>query len=264
VLVPSGEVFDGGARSWGAINDGHNYIHEKGEKSHYDFEFESAFCIDGSFNSLIEKIELCVSNNRGDDFAAINDFDPEDLDTILKYIASLVIRSPHYREQAASIMELTPSIKRDNADKKNLIALNLSGKYEILVEALKGTGKFVFFYTDSNDFIFGDGFYQNISLNPISQISYRILVPLTPSIAILYIKPHSYNPEPRLFVKKANNEIVKLVNDMVEIYSKDFLFFVGDQPGTSNWFDDHNHYYADYEEVDDLFASVPGVDRKLC
>ena len=160
-------------------------------------------------------------------------------------------------------IELNHAIGTDNSKEelKLLSAVNIIGKQKQIEQRLKDKGKFVILYTDTNEFIFGDGFYHNVSMVILrSSCDDRILVPLTPNMTIAYINPIQCMKEPRLLALKADDKLVMLVNKMVQIYSKDFLFYKTEKPVLNKYFIENKHLEIEHDKaLENLFNGIPGV-----
>ena len=133
--------------------------------------------------------------------------------------------------------------------------------YGSFIESLKSGGKIVLLFTDTKEFIFGDGFYHNLVSNTDNAVFTRILAPLTPRLAVLYTCPMAYNPDPPLVTRRAKDDLVQLINSTVQIYSKECLFYRSEVPELSRHFTSHEHLeYNSGDPVDDLIKNIPGVN----
>lgn len=131
------------------------------------------------------------------------------------------------------------------------------GNYRITDRA----GKIRFFFSESSEFIFGDGFYHNISIDGVCcEPDIRILVPLTPNLTVLYVRPMAYMVEPKLMTRLASHELVMRVNETVQIYSKEYLFYRSEKPTLSKHFFTREHLiFSGADPIDQLIDSIPGV-----
>jgi hypothetical protein len=148
-------------------------------------------------------------------------------------------------------------------EQKQLIAANMRHKLEEITESLMGQGKFVVFFSESSEFIFGDGFYHNIPMDGKQcscEPDLRILVPLILNLTVLYVRSMAYMVEPKLMTRLASRDFVILVNETVQIYSKEYLFYRSKKPTLSEHFFTKDHLIFSYNDpIDQLIDSIPGV-----
>lgn len=111
--------------------------------------------------------------------------------------------------------------------------------------------------------MYGDGLYSNLYVSSHNLINARALIPLTPSIAVLFARPMEYVAEPRLTSVEADDDLIRLINTTTQIYSGDCLFFRAEQPTLSEHFR-HAEYlrYADGDPVEQLVSQIPGVKAR--
>lgn len=175
-------------------------------------------------------------------------------------IASLNVRSPRHRERCTA-MAMKLRAKVDKEERKNLITINMLQGYPEVVDSLAAHGKIAIFFSESCELIFGDGFYSNLN-SPYGDCSLtRMLVPLTPNAAVLYVSPMRYIREPRLVTCFAGCELVQMFNEMTQVYSKDCLFFRFQAPVVGENFLANEHLQvARADPMDRVIASIPGID----
>lgn len=262
-----GEILEGTRRNLAKIKNGHNFI--IGKDSSWNHTFEGQFDkADNQFPSVIEWLEELKKrhlNTKGT--LSSSPFLPHDYDEALwqklsECIASLVVRSPCFRNRSIAFPEgiSTPS---GRAGKQVLIAANIMHSLAPITEELCQNGKYVIVFSTDNEFIFGDGFYHNLSSNNVKCITgTRILIPLTPSITVFYVSPNAYRPEPKLMTATTNNKRVQEFNETIQIYSKDYLFYRTQKPELSEHFCSRQHmFYSGRDRVYDLMYEVPGVEH---
>jgi hypothetical protein len=156
----------------------------------------------------------------------------EMVDDLITCLISLIVRSPRFRNSVRSRVEQIRSDMGlvDAEAEDGLIGINMRDCQRRFSRALGGRGKFAVLYTDSREFIFGDGFLHNFSSTTHIPMSPRWLVPLTPTICLLYARPLSYRTEPRLMTMQLTPDEVRFVNCTVQVYSRDYIFFRSQQP----------------------------------
>src|SRR3546814_7152633 len=91
-------------------------------------------------------------------------------------------------------------------------------------------GKATAILSPNREFIFGDGFYHNLTSPSRPQNSPEILAPLTPRLAVLYARPMQYTTEPRLSTLVIGADETETLNHVVQIYARDKLFYRYDKP----------------------------------
>jgi len=87
----------------------------------------------------------------------------------------------------------------------------------------------------------------------------KCVLPLTPTVAIVYMLPMSYPSEPKLVSIKLDDDEVQFLNDALQAYANDFLFFRSQEPRLSSAFTQGGHRQFEYhshpwleEFLDDL------------
>jgi hypothetical protein len=132
------------------------------------------------------------------------------------------------------------------------------------VKVMLGTGKLAVIFSDAREFIYGDGFYHNLTAASQYAVLSRILAPLTPEIAVLYVCPMAYRPDPSLVTLEASDELVSIINSTVQIYAKDYLFYRHEKPALMPEFTANEHLVIQSgDPVDDLVESLPGIEDHL-
>lgn len=263
-LDTQGNATKSSPRKIGRISDAHNFYLE--EPSSWDQTFEHLFDQpDHNFPNLIdwlyELVEEHKSSIGSQDLPTHfpHHCDSEKLQIMSDCLISLVVRSPNFRSGIAGLVQnISEGVGK--AELKQLIALNLQESYQQLTKCHHGDGKTMVLFSSAQEFIFGDGFYNNLTGPSQSSVFSRILVPLTPELAVLSVYPMQYNPDPPLFTRKADSEVVALVNETVQVYSRDNLFFRSQKPELSDHFYKRQHLaYASGDPIKDLIANIPGV-----
>src|SRR3546814_9017759 len=81
-------------------------------------------------------------------------------------------------------------------------------------------GKATAILSPNREFIFGDGFYHNLTSPSRPQNSPEILAPLTPRLAVLYARPMQYTTEHRLSTLAIGGDENETINHVVQIDRK--------------------------------------------
>ena len=262
VIKPDGRTFRSPPKKLGRIGGGHNVI--LNESSNLNHTYESEFdVVDSDFKKVIKVLTEIVKshhqNNNCESNYCEHTYDNVFLNKLCNCLISLLVRAPMSRNQIVGFIDEigTPMSKKDL---KLLSAVNISGKLDRVSKRLKDKGKFIILFSINCEFIYGDGFYHNISMNVLnSAIDDRILVPLTPHLAIMYVNPTQCMKEPRLMTLFANRELVMNVNNMVQLYSKEYLFYKSERPILKREFLQNEHFEVEFSEyIEKLFNGIPG------
>jgi len=205
--------------------------------SPWDENFEPQYGkFDGAFPKLVEWIRTLAFVQPADKLplgkrAMPQSASDEQLSNLLECLISLVVRGPKFR---ASILRTTNHYRERlgiaEPANSSLVALNQRDCQQRFTTALGGRGKFAILVSNGPEFIFGDGFYHNFNSSAAAPMHPRILVPLLPDISVYYSRPIQYASEPRLITLAVLPEEVKYLNNTVQIYSKEQLFYRSEEP----------------------------------
>lgn len=243
------------ARSWNA-----NHIIMGGP---WDETFEPSFdSADGAFPRLIDWLGSLETGPEKSHDALERRFHPQALSAennrdLAICIASLVSRSPLTRERIRGSIEAfhdEHAIKGYKAP-DHLIAMNRRHMAEDCAKHIAGGGRFVVLFTDSVEFIFGDGFLQNFPTSmPFSSMT-KCVVPIAPGISIIYVYPRRYRVRPKLQAIMLSDEEVNFFNDLVQIYSAKEVFFRSMKPNVHPSFDGSHREFR-YHQEDQLDSFI--------
>lgn len=227
-----GKVIASKPKEFAQISDGHNILFENESpwqstiEHYFDEPDQNMAKIVGWLTSL--KSEFKTENTTN--FLYLSQArEDKNLHTLRECIISLVVRSPKYRNAQNSFVESLRG-KLEKAESKRLIAANIDQKYKTLVRSSKGAGKFVILFSELFEFIYGDGFYSNINATTEHLSGLKIVISMTPNIAVIWSSPMFYRSYPRLISIEADKETVEIVNNSVQVYSKEYLFFRTQKP----------------------------------
>jgi hypothetical protein len=253
-------------KNMGVIGNGHFIkLGKAGEQTYWDQNFECSFdSADNAFPNVIvelEKLERIERFNQN-----IQDrFLPQDISDdlfrkIIESITSLAVRSPKTRFRCVALAEQFRA-NISERDRNNLIAINMKDMQSNAVKSFALRGKATAIFSPYKEFIFGDGFYHNLSPGFPVTMTPRILVPLTPRLSILYTIPMQHNPSIRMSTFVLDAKEAEELNKTVQIYSKTEIFFRSERPELISEFKDGAHYeYASAENIVVSIANaMPGV-----
>lgn len=235
-LSPNGEELKSKSAQFGAITNGH-HVKISETPSPWDRTFEHTFDRpDSNFPSVIEwlhSFEVATSyiderfENRLQPQSATADM----LANLTECLASLIVRSPAFRNVIRLTIESyrnEPGVPPFTAP-ESLVAANMQDCLKTFSREIGGRGKIVVLYSDTREFIFGDGFLHNFS-PPGRLNSPRCLIPLTPTMSVLYFLPRSYVAIPRLMTMRISPSEVETLNHIIQVYSRDYIFFRSQKP----------------------------------
>lgn len=256
--------------SLGVIGNGHHIkLGNNGEPSPWDQSFERAFDkADSNFPELIKWLEGLKRNpvrgveHRRDRFIP-HECTDDALRLMTECAVSLAVRGPMNREACVRLPESLrgpiPSPER-NA----LIGLNMRNAQRLIADTIAERGKFVAVYSQNKEFIYGDGFFHNVSSVTMPPQEPKMFVPITPHISIVVCKPSKYTTEPKLFTLVLEDQEVDICNHAVQIYSKDFLYFRSQEPMLHDDFRciKHLRFSHPNNPIDTLISSIPGVSPR--
>jgi hypothetical protein len=226
--------------------------------------FEGVFGLpDGEFPRLVEwllGLDSLVPKVRSKARLLAQPFSNERREQLAQCVASLIARSPRFRNHLRLTAEhFRKAFGMENfAADKTLIAANVHGCYETFTQTLGAGGKFMVGFSDSRELIFGDGFLSNF-VSRDAPLSPRVLLPLTPSIALLFVRPLAFVSSPELVTLRLKNHEVSFINEMIQVYSKDQLFFRHQKPSISEHFAAHEFLEFTYDHhpiLDSLIGEI--------
>jgi hypothetical protein len=266
-IQPNGKLSKGPPKKLGLFKDGHNIKLKQGgdSSSPFDTSFEDDFEIaDSNFPNVIKWLENLIYTSKFNDHLE-DRFVPqtckkEDLDMLTECVVSLAVRSPQNREGYVSLIE---GIGGEISSHKAVeIKLNMVRKQREIVKVIKNSEvKFAVLYSYSKEFIYGDGFFTNIVGNVEAPNFPYMVVPITPNISVVMVKPSSYRPEIKLSTLVLGDSEIEVCNHTIQVYSKKEVFYRSHKPNIYEEFRRERHLR--YAEIDNpmsmLINSMPGI-----
>lgn len=176
----------------------------------------------------------------------------EKRDALLELIMSLVVRGPRLRNitQATTEHYRARMGMTEPAANKSLIALNIRDAMNRFMAMARGRGKFLVLRAGAGEFIFGDGFLHSFESTANAPMDGEIVVPITPEIAVMWILPMSYDPEPNLSTIVLQESEVAHINTSVLVHSRDFVFYRSIAPPLIPEFTRHAHLKYGWPRTD--------------
>ncbi|RYG89023.1 MAG: hypothetical protein EON59_02405 [Alphaproteobacteria bacterium] len=265
-LLPDGTERRARPDAFGVIGNGHFIKLGKapGDVTPWDQNFEGEFqAADDQFPNVISWLEGLEYEARfsqpGRDRFLPQPATDDQFVRMVQSLTSLAIRSPMTRAAAVSLAEHLrgPLPERE---RNSLIAANLRDMHRAAMRASE-RGKAAAILSPDREFIFGDGFYHNLTAVGVAASSPRILAPLTPRIAVLYAIPTSYTVEPRFSTLVIDADEAENLNQVVQIYSKDALFYRTQKPRLTEDFQaaQHKRLSSSRNVVETIIHDMPGV-----
>jgi hypothetical protein len=229
----------------------------------WDSTFEPIFNRpDGEISDFVAWLFTLEASRAGADSPILERITPQPLpddrrQQIARITASLLARSPSIRHQIrlkAEYYRERFGLSDPKAD-KNLIAANQHSLYDAYRTYMEQGGRWGILFSDSREFVAGDGFLHNFPASPDGLGSGRKLVlPILPTATIIYMTPlGGYPAEPRLVTLHVAQAEVTRLNHIAQVYACDFLFFRSEQPalnaaflvGEHRQFQYHQHVWLD-------------------
>ena len=270
-LKPDGSVIRLPPSRLGVIGNGHHIkMGNDGESTPWDESFERAFDkADSNFPGLIRWLEGLERHPMRDESALTQRFvpvtgDDKMLKIMTECAVSLAVRGPMNREACVSLAEQLRGGQIPPAERNALIGLNMRNSQRIVSDSIGARGKFVVLYSQMKEFVFGDGFFHNVTNAQMAPNAPKMLVPVTPNISIVVCRPSSYIVNPRLTTLMLTDHEVDLCNDAAMVYSKSAIYFRNHVPELNESFSSAQHEaYADWTNpIDTLIRAIPGVAQQ--
>lgn len=164
------------------------------------------------------------------------------------------------RDAFASLAERL-GLPVSNADRNAAVSMNVLGKQRTMSANIGATGKFAVLYSGNREFTYGDGCFNNLD-GAVDPPHYpKLLVPVTPEIAVIACRPLSYLVEPRLSSIVLADEETDYCNHAIQVYSRREMFFRSQLPHLDSAFTSgERHRYAPADNpVDELMEAIPGI-----
>lgn len=258
----------------GMIGNGHHikFGNKLGEQTELDTSFENEFDkADNHFPTVIKWLKQ-FEQNLIKAPTVCNGFTPQtasdnEIRMLTECVVSLAVRSPMNRQASVALADkLRGPIA--NPERDSLIGLNMIRSQRLIADSIGVNAKFAVLFSKDREFIFGDGFFHNVTCQINRPINPKILVPITPTISVIVAKPMQYGDQPRLSTIILNDKEVEQCNHAVMIYSRNELFFRSETPLLDEVFTCGKHkQYSDCDNpIDNLIRRIPGIpprDRSL-
>jgi hypothetical protein len=266
-LLPDGEERRARPESFGVIGNGHfiKLGNTPGEATPWDQNFESLFHhADDRFPAVIDWLESLSFEPRAGQPRRSRFLPQPSTDELFRQmvesLTSLAIRSPMTRESCVSLAEHFRG-PLPEWERNSLIAVNMRDMHRRALQNFGVRGKATAIFSPDKEFIFGDGFFHNLTSPSGPPHSPKILVPLTPRLAVLYACPMQYRAEPRLSTLVIGPDETEALNCVVQVYARDKLFYRSDKPALTDDYraGKHLQFSNSGHIVDEMIHGMPGV-----
>jgi hypothetical protein len=254
-MSPDGAAVPAPPGNFGAITNAH-HVKLSHTSTPWDFNFEPLFnAADSRFPALVKSLlglRATAAAKEGQFADRLVPLETGSIHDVVDCLLSLVVRSPSFRHSAGGSK---PTIKaaKDQTMARAIAGMNLRGCFENFSKEIGGRGKIAILYSDAREFHFGDGFFHNFASTSVVPSNPKCLVPLAPSIAVLFANPQEFLSYPTLLTMLLRPEEVKELNDVVQVYSCDSIFFRSERPQVTEAFsarafmqyENHKHSWID-------------------
>lgn len=270
-ITPDGAVRRAPAKNFGVIGNGHHIKlgDDPNEITPWDESFENEFAAaDNAFPAVIDWLNGLHRDPRPDVKTLTERFVDEaassaQIAALVECLVSLAVRSPMTRDMAVGLAERFrgPLPQRE---RNRIIGLNLRHVHRTVTNSLGSSGKVAVLYSPDREFIFGDGFFHNVSPPANPPFLTKILAPLTPTISVLFARPIAYRPAPQITTLVLQRHETEILNSTVQVYSKNELFYRTEAPELTQDFILHRHLVFSHpgNTVESLIHSMPGVEPR--
>lgn len=274
-LSPDGEVKRAPPENFGVIGNGHfmKLGNDPTAATPWDENFESMFQeADSAFPevmSWLESLDRKTDVDPSDTPARYQALSTSDdrLRTLTESVVSLVVRSPMNRAAACGMAERFGS-PMTSRDRNNVIGLNMRRMQRVVADRIRANAKFCVLFSPDRELVFGDGFFTNIRSPGDHLMTHKVLAPITPNMAVLIARPQSCRQDPKLMTIAIQPSEADILNNTVQVYAKDAIFYRSERPEITDAFASrqHFHYYQPGNSIEEFIHTLPGVlprDRSM-
>lgn len=270
-VLPGGEIRRSSPRNFGVIGNGHHIKlgMDSTADSPWDQSFEIAFQnADSEFPHIIAWLDTLGRCEPLFDQEISARILPQAVSdhrfaTLIECLVSLAARSPMHREKGVALAEHHRGPLPEH-ERRVLIGLNIRSAHHNAVRNIGSRGKIMVIFSPGREFIYGDGFFNNLTVQGEHWHSPKLFAPLTPSIGVLFARPMSYTTEPRLVTLVTSPSETDALNIAVQTYAKNMLFYRSERPPIDESFmlGKHQVFRGDHNPVDQMIYNIPGISPR--
>lgn len=232
--TPDGGITRQRPENLGAIKNAH-HVDLQGPWSHsFEPHFDTA---DSYFPHLItELLQLDSAIGSASDYKRRfmnTTLTNESMTFLPECLASLAVRSPRFKKSVRQMLTQFGSYDENISERDIIFSSNIGHCYPAMIESLRRCNLIFVLYSDNIEFSFGDGFFHNLppSGDPIRNA--KLLVPLTPCMAVAALV-HRDCKSPGIRTLRLNNHELREINRVTHIYSIDCIFYREMRPEIDN------------------------------
>ncbi|WP_065755761.1 hypothetical protein [Bradyrhizobium paxllaeri] len=249
-------------KQFGAITNGHHIKLNGPWAGSIEPLFDDADSVLPSLAAKLESLSY-VDGKCGtaiDERITPHEITPEDRKLLGEGLASLLVRCPAHRHQLHLATERSAGRTGDRVQKHEgaLIALNINQHYRQIVQSLERGGKVVLLRSGEREFVMGEGYLNTLAGHTV-ELSYQCLLPLTPTMAVLAFAPRRYWTNPPICTIGLNHAEVDLINEVTQIYSRDYIFYRNEAPKLIDAFTAREFRVFQYHRFEWLDAVMQAV-----
>jgi hypothetical protein len=251
--------------NFGAITNAHHI--KLSEINPWNTSFEEAFCaVDNEFDALAEWLLGLEVTHASPNATLQARLLPQTLTAerrmqLARCLASLIVRSPGFRNRVKVTVEYYQrrfGVEKPSVDKP-LIAANIMHCYEEFTRAISHGGRFIVLVSTDQEFVFGDGFLQNFPPRADPPLNPKCAIPLLPSVTVLFARSPEYRSQSELMTLLLNSAETNRLNEIVQVYSRDHIFFRIDSPDITEAFARREFLHFEYhndEWIENVIAAA--------
>lgn len=250
-----GRITRSNPSNFGAITNAHHIKHGN-EPTVWDGSIEGQFgSADGQLSALIERLVKLDSivdvASSAFEHRLLPQLVPDRLvQALCECALSLVLRSPRFRTSIRNhTLDLQERMGMQSPSANDtLVSLNVNGRLKLFAQQIQRRGKWVVMYSDGREFIHGDGFLHNYSSASVAPLHPRMLLSLTPTIAIFFVAPLRYPSRPRLLTLRLTKDEAAFINEVTLAYSRDCIFYRSEKPTDLSLLERHEYLGFQYDK----------------
>lgn len=244
--------------------------------SGWEYNFESTFAIDNKIHEIVGKlkalrpfglspsdlaaaIRLCLQRDANlHHWCKFYNIDEATHRNLLLLIYSLLVRSPANRSRCESFSRLCGLPDDEDVGKENMAQM-FSAAQKVCRDGLISNHYFVLLHSPRKRFVCGDGYLDWLT-DALTSYSARgkALVPITPAICLYFCTLRTTQPSPNCASLFAAPWMVDAVNEIIQIYSRDKLFFMGRPPELNDAFK-QGKFFVHKQRANDLIEILDKI-----